>query len=168
LTSLVKEHGKQWTLIASKLEGGKRNSLQCKSRWSVLGKSNGRGGRSSSSSSSSTKQSASPNPPSKLEADSDNDDASSTNDDVSLDHILVDGFSLASAAAAPHQSWKRESTDPGTGGGSKAFWKDGAVELANGIVHYGEVIEVEGSAPRMITYLERRTDEETRDYIYSC
>jgi hypothetical protein len=44
---------------------------------------------------------------------------------------------------------------------------DGAVELANGVVQYGEVIEVEGSAPRTVTHLVRRTDEETGDYIYS-
>jgi hypothetical protein len=33
LIRLVEEHGKQWMLIASKLEGGKRNDLQCRNRW---------------------------------------------------------------------------------------------------------------------------------------
>jgi hypothetical protein len=81
------------------------------SRWRTLGKSNGKGSSSSSSSSSSSKQSASPKPPSKLEADSDNDDDSSANDDASFEHVLNDGFSMALAAVAPHQSRKRKSTD---------------------------------------------------------
>jgi hypothetical protein len=41
------------------------------------------------------------------------------------------------------------------------------VKLANGVVQYGEVIEFEGSAPRTVFHLERRTDEETGDYINS-
>jgi hypothetical protein len=45
---------------------------------------------------------------------------------------------------------------------------DGVGELANGAVQYGEVVEVEGSAARTVTHLERRTDEETGDRIYSC
>jgi hypothetical protein len=51
---------------------------------------------------------------------------------------------------------------------SSKSWKNGAVELANGVVQYNEVIEVEGSAPRTATHLERRNDEETGDHIYSC
>jgi hypothetical protein len=115
LTNLVHEHGTSaWTLVATKLEGGKRNDRQCLGRWRYLGKSNGKGSSSSSSSSSSTKQSAPPNPPSKCKADSDgndDDDDSSANDDASFDHVLIDGFSQALAAAAPHQSRKRKSTD---------------------------------------------------------
>jgi hypothetical protein len=110
LTKLVHEHASAWVLIASKLEGGKRNVRQCQSRWRTLGKSNGKGSSSSSSSSSSTKQSASSKPPSKLEADSDNDDDSSVDDDATFEHVLFDGFSLV-AAAAPQQSRKRKSPD---------------------------------------------------------
>jgi ribosomal protein L18E len=37
LTKLVEEHGASaWTLIASKLEGGRRNDKQCKSRWKAI------------------------------------------------------------------------------------------------------------------------------------
>jgi hypothetical protein len=93
LTKLVHDHGASaWTLIASKLEGGKRNDLQCRNRWKNLsnpnrnrlkyfGESNGKG----SSSSFSTKQPASPNPPSKLEVDSDNDDDDQRNGDYNSD-----------------------------------------------------------------------------------
>jgi hypothetical protein len=45
LTTLVHEHGAStWTLIASKLEGGKRNDLQCCNRWKAIdpSKSTGR------------------------------------------------------------------------------------------------------------------------------
>jgi hypothetical protein len=36
LIKLVQEHGKQWTLIASKLEGGRRSDQQCKIRWKII------------------------------------------------------------------------------------------------------------------------------------
>jgi hypothetical protein len=113
LIRLVEEHGASaCTLIASKLGEGRRSDQQCSSRWRALGKFNGKGSSNSSSSSSSSKQSASPNPPSKLEAYFDNDDNdTSADDDANLDHVLIDGFSQALAAAAPHLSRKRKSTD---------------------------------------------------------
>jgi hypothetical protein len=36
LTTLVHEHGKQWTLIASKLAGGRRSLQQCRTRWKSI------------------------------------------------------------------------------------------------------------------------------------
>jgi hypothetical protein len=36
LTKLVHEHGTARTLIASKLEGGKRNDVQCRNRWRTI------------------------------------------------------------------------------------------------------------------------------------
>jgi hypothetical protein len=71
----------------------------------------------------SAKQSALSKSPSQLEADFDNDD-SSANDDASFDHILIDGFSQALAAAAHHQSRKMKSTDSETGGASNLSWME--------------------------------------------
>ena len=43
LIKLVHEHDKQWTLIASKLEGGRRNHLQCRKRWLAIDSSLSKG-----------------------------------------------------------------------------------------------------------------------------
>jgi hypothetical protein len=122
LLKLVEEHGKSsWTLLASKLVGGKRNTTQCRNRWVSLCNKSLKASKGSSSSSFSSTTNAARKPPEMHEANSSNN-----NDDDDDERTREADSSLSSSTKKAAHNFvtnleEYSSDDDGESEGESAF-----------------------------------------------